>query len=241
MPLRNPFKLEKLKINVFGNRRRAGLPQCSFKVMFNPTSLSARHENSFQQAQAVNGNGGPAIYSSTRPDGLKLVLVLDGTGVAEFGLTTRLGRGAGDVAAQVKRFLDLCFHMDGDLHEPKFLNIQWGELDFDCRLAAVDINYTRFDPAGMPLRAELTTDFIEDLNPAKGAHKAAKKSPDLTHVRVVRSGDSLPLLAKAVYGSAGHYLWLARVNGLDDFRNLTPGQSLHFPPLPAAAEPGDTR
>ena len=49
--------------------------------------------------------------------------------------------------------------------------------------------------------------------------------------RIVRSGDTLPLLTKQVYGSADRYLEVARVNGLDDFRRLTPGQELRFPPL----------
>jgi len=47
----------------------------------------------------------------------------------------------------------------------------------------------------------------------------------------VRSGDTLPMLSKEVYGSPNHYLRLAQVNQLDDFRNLTPGQRIVFPPL----------
>jgi nucleoid-associated protein YgaU len=40
-----------------------------------------------------------------------------------------------------------------------------------------------------------------------------------------------PLLTKEVYGTSAYYLRVAQVNGLDDFRNLTPGQALIFPPL----------
>ena len=61
--------------------------------------------------------------------------------------------------------------------------------------------------------------------------EAGKSSPDVTHVRVVKSGDTLPLLCKEVYGSAAHYLRVAHDNGLDDFRNLTPGRTLTFAPL----------
>ena len=57
------------------------------------------------------------------------------------------------------------------------------------------------------------------------------KSPDLTHIRTVQSGDTLPLLAKAMYGSSRYYLVVAEANGLDDFRNLKPGTKLFFPPL----------
>jgi nucleoid-associated protein YgaU len=48
---------------------------------------------------------------------------------------------------------------------------------------------------------------------------------------VVKSGDTLPLLAKEIYGSSEYYLRVAEVNGIDDFRNLTPGQQIIFPPL----------
>jgi nucleoid-associated protein YgaU len=51
----------------------------------------------------------------------------------------------------------------------------------------------------------------------------------------VVAGDTLPELARQVYGSETHYLWLARQNQLDDFRNLQPGRVIHFPPLPAEA------
>jgi LysM repeat protein len=232
MLLRNPFKLEKLKINVYGNRRRAGLPQQTFKVMFNPASFSMKHQNDFQKEQGIDTSGRSARYSYSRSDELTLELILDGTGVGDFGAATLLGLGAPSVAQQVDKFLDLCFYMDGTIHEPKFLNIQWGVLDFDCRLQAVDIKYTQFDKTGMPLRAELTTVFIEDLDPAKRVRKEGKSSPDLTHSRIVKKGDTLPLLAKEIYGSAAYYLWVAQANKLDNFRNLTPGQELYFPPLP---------
>ncbi|MEB3157176.1 MAG: LysM peptidoglycan-binding domain-containing protein, partial [Cyanobacteriota bacterium] len=55
-------------------------------------------------------------------------------------------------------------------------------------------------------------------------------SPDLTHRRLVRAGDTLPQLCLEIYGTAEHYLRVADVNNLDDVRVLTPGQQLLFPP-----------
>jgi nucleoid-associated protein YgaU len=127
--------------------------------------------------------------------------------------------------------------MDGTIHEPKFLKIQWGEgalKDFDCRLESADVEYTSFDRNGAPLHATLKTTFVEDLDPEKRTKLEGKNSPDLSHTRVVKSGDTLPLLAKEIYGSAEYYLRLAQANDLDDFRNLTPGQEIVFPPLEKA-------
>ena len=44
-------------------------------------------------------------------------------------------------------------------------------------------------------------------------------------------GVLLPLLTREIYGTEAYYLRVAQVNNLDDFRNLTPGQVLFFPPL----------
>lgn len=227
-------KLQKLKIHGYKNRLRIGLPTETFKAMFNPASLSMRHKNKYHNLQGINTTGRVARYSHTTSPEIKLDLVLDGTGVTDHGGATLLGLGTGSVAKQIERFMNLCFYMDGKIHEPKFLKIQWGDSlleDFNCRLDSVDVEYTSFEKSGAPLRAVLKTTFIEDESPTTLALKARKSSPDLTHVRVVKSGDTLPLLTKDIYGSSAHYLRVAEVNGLDDFRRLIPGQELFFPPL----------
>ena len=81
------------------------------------------------------------------------------------------------------------------------------------------------------LRAELGAIFISDEEAERTLAKEDKKSPDLTHVRIAREGDTLPLLASAVYGSSAYYLDVARFNKLDNFRSLTAGQQIVFPPL----------
>lgn len=239
MALSNPFKLQKLKINVYADRQRRGLPQDDFTVMFNPNTISMRHENIFQKYQGINTSGREARYSHSHSEEVRLDLVLDGTGVTHYGLSTLVG-GLESVSDQVDKFLELCFDMDGDIHEPKFLKIQWGTgvlKDFDCRLKAVDIAYTAFEPSGAPLRATLKTTFVEDIATSKRIRQEGKNSPDLSHVRLVKSGDTLPLLTKEIYGSAEYYLRVAQFNQLNDFRNLQPGQKLIFPPLEKSPVP----
>jgi hypothetical protein len=234
MALKNLFKLEKLKINVYGNRLRSGLPQKTFKVMFNPASFSMKHENVLQKKQGVNTSGASMRYAYSRSEELALDLVFDGTGVSDFGVTTLIGKGTKSVSAQIDEFLTLCFHMDGKIHEPKFLKIEWGDgvlKAFDCRLKSVGIKYTLFDRSGAPLRADLDTVFVEDTEPKKRLRQEGKGSPDVPHTRVVKSGDTLPLLSKEVYGDSSYYLRVAQANNLDDFRNLQPGQEIFFPPL----------
>lgn len=228
MGLTDLFKLEKLQIQVYDAPERTGLAADSFEVMFNPSTFSMKHENVFGNEQGVNSEGERPRYSHSRSSDLKLKLIIDGTGVVDYGLATLIGLGTKSVAEQIQQFLDLCFYLDGEIHEPKFLKISWGKgplEKFDCRVQSVNIKYTSFERDGTPLRAELDTVFVEDREPT------AKSSPDLTHVRTVKSGDTLPLLCTEIYGSPKHYFRVAQVNGLDDFRNLAPGQELVFPPF----------
>nr|VFJ43038.1 MAG: hypothetical protein BECKDK2373B_GA0170837_100418 [Candidatus Kentron sp. DK] len=242
---KNP-KLKKLEIKAYTTKDRAGdlLGGCSpgktFTVMFNPASFSMKHENVFQGKQGINTSGASANYSHTRSDTLCLDLIMDGTGVGDdlgwkaagVGLFDKKDRN--DVPDKIKKFLDTCLHMYGETHQPRFLTIQWGDgilSSFDCRLQSVDIKHTAFDRNGATLRAELSTVFIEDIAPKKRAKLDNKSSPDLTHTRLVRNGDTLPLLCKEIYGSAAHYPRVAAVNGLDGFRGLRPGQQIFFPPL----------
>ena len=60
---------------------------------------------------------------------------------------------------------------------------------------------------------------------------ARKSSPDVTHVRTVREGDTLPLLCWEVYGSSTPYPRVAAFNRLGGFRDLVVGSQLVFPPL----------
>jgi hypothetical protein len=220
------FKLEKLEIQVFDTRDRTS-PSDTFKVMFNPESYTQSYENVFNALQGINTSGRSARYSLSKPSDLSLKLILDSTGVTEYGLAD----APKDVSKRVKEFLELTAYMDGDIHEPKFLTIAWGNLNFKCRLKSVTINYTLFDNSGIPLRAELDTAFIADLDDKARLKQENKNSPDLTHWRIVRAHDTLPLMCEQIYGSAAFVIQVAKANKLNDFRNLVPGQELFFPPI----------
>lgn len=235
MGLLAKFKLQKLTIYAFDDAKRtkssAGSP---FEVMYNPTSVTMSHQNVFEDLQGINTFGREASYSHSLSESLTVDLVIDGSGVSDFALTRLIGRGAKTVSEQIDAFLELTFVMSGKIHQPKFLRLMWGDgvlKAFDCRLDRVDIKYTSFARSGAPLRAELNVVFIADVEETKRNSKIGKSSPDLSHTRVVRSGDTLPLLCQEIYGSPAHYIRVARYNRLNDFRDLTPGQALIFPPL----------
>lgn len=233
MPLLSQ-KLKKLTIKAYTSSARNGNAIGMFEAMFNPTSFSQKYEIVYSKNQGYDSSGKPANYSRSKPNNLSLKLVLDGTGVNEIGPTPLFSRKT--VSDRVKEFVDLTFRLNGKIHEPNYLVVEWGGkedggLIFSCRLESVNVTYTSFNRDGSPLRAELDITLVSDQEVKKRAKKENKSSPDLTHSRIVKSGDTLPLLTKEVYGSSSFYLFVAQANNLSDFRNLTPGQELFFPPL----------
>lgn len=222
-------KLEKLQITAYDNPKRSGKGEkLTFSV--NPAQMSTRHENQFSRLRGINTSGRSAPYAKSFSDTLSLQLVIDDTIVVDSALPAP-GSKEKKVAEQIKDFLKLCAHMDGKIHEPRFLRVQWGSIDFECRLQSAEVKYTRFDDKGNPLRAEIDSVFMADMPDDKRIRLENKKSPDITHTRFVEQGDTLTGLCKEIYGDASHYLTVAQANQINHFRRLKPGQEIFFPPL----------
>lgn len=206
----------------------------SLVVPYNPDTITLGHEHAFQGAQTSPSSSAQARFAHSRSRNLRLTLIFEGVDMGPYGLVDLLSDKQRTVTENVQLFLKLCQKINSSSHEPSYLRLIWhkgviGE-NFDCRLKSVDIRYSCFDTNGSPLHAELASHFVEDLDPRKKAAQDNLSSPDLTHRRLVRAGDTLPQLCREIYGTPEHYLRVAEANNLDDVRLLTPGQELLFPP-----------
>ncbi len=233
MSLLDSFKLQKLKILAFLNVPRDDLNPEKLEVMFNPESVRRRYNNNYHGVPASSISKA-VEYSHSKPSSVSMKLVFDDTGVDDylpFILRNKLTGKHKSVPDRVNEFVKLTVPK-GEIHQPPHLIIEWGKtLDFNCRLVSLDVNYTIFTRDGTPLRAELNVEFVGDDMLVAEAKKLDLQSPDLTHYRVVKSDDQLPLMCEEIYGSSQYYLLVAKANGLDDFRNLKPGQEIYFPPI----------
>ncbi|RDU97552.1 CIS tube protein [Trinickia dinghuensis] len=193
----------------------------SYSLQINPESYTHNHSASYNPAKSTDTAGSTTKYDSITPETLSFSFYLDGTGVvSDLKLSD-----------SIKQFKLLVYRYNGSIHSPNYLMVIWGKLSFKCRLTKLDIEYTLFDPDGLPLRAKLTPSFEQFLS-AKDLEKiSGKNSPDMTHVRYAGTGETLPLMCERIYGDSRHYLMVANYNGLTDFRNLQPGQPIAFPPL----------
>ncbi len=214
----------------------------TYVVQVNPKSYSLNHLLNYTDRQGQGDSGSDAIFANSSPTTLQFDFLFDATGIvpppSALGDVPLLGAIAGalsgddfDVMTEIEKFSRVVYDYSGDIHRPRKLLLIWGTLEFPCALTSLSYQFTLFKPDGTPLRAVAKASFREAESDAQRELRARNSSPDLTHLREVKQGDSLPLLAHRVYGDPALYLELARVNKLVAFRRLRPGSRLTLPPL----------
>jgi hypothetical protein len=215
-------ELEKLLIRAYEQADFSGTPVGEFEAYVNPHEITLAYEMEYDSAQGSGTTGSRMEFKKVKPGDLSLTLFIDGTGAN--------GRKA-EVQDEVEKFQQVTGY-NGAIHRPNYLKIVWGTLQVKrCVLKSASIAYKLFKPSGVPLRAIITANFTDSSDDQTRVALAQDESADLTHVRRVKAGDSLPLMCYRIYGNAGYYLEVARANGIDHFRTLEPGRRIVFPPL----------
>jgi hypothetical protein len=198
----------------------------SIDAFINPDSYSISLKPKYVQERIVGSKIPTKTFVGIGDETLKLGrIIVDGTGVVTNG------KPITSVADYIAKFRKLVCDYNGDIHSPNFLKISWGDLKFICICNSFEVKYTLFKPDGLPLRAEIVLglDRTEDFKTI--AKKARANSPDLTHLRIFKAGDSLPLMCYRIYGDSSYYLDVARKNNLNSVSDLKPGDPIYFYPL----------
>lgn len=213
--------LERLVILAYEQPDYSGQPVSQFESYVNPNEITLAYEMEYDSAQGAGTTGSRMTFKKVKPGDLSLTFFLDGTGAN--------GRPA-DVQQMVEQFQTVTGY-NGNIHRPNYLKVMWGSLQVKrCVLKSASIAYKLFKPSGVPLRAVITAAFTDNSDDQTRVAMAQDQSPDLTHVRLVKAGDTLPGLCHQIYGDPRLYLHVAAANGLDDFRRLVPGTRVFFPP-----------
>jgi hypothetical protein len=231
----NQGKLEKLKIHVFEDAELKTLKGI-FEAYYNPTSFSAVYGLKYVDSNKASGISKHEMrYSGYEPASFTIELWLDGTGAS---LPNKIPPiSSYNVDLEIDNFKKLIYDYEGKSHRGSYLTLSWGKaLAANVVLVSVTINKNLFDANGNTLRATLNCQFKEYSYLEKTEAEMQKKSPDMTHLRVVKQGDRLPLMCEGIYGDDRLYLEVARFNGLSDYRKLVPGQKIFFPPLKSKAQ-----
>jgi Contractile injection system tube protein len=238
-------KLEKMLIMGFkdskkaenGGQREAMDNGAYYEAFINPESYIIESKLKFAASDQGHGNSGKQLkYQYSEPEELTFDFLFDDTGIIEDLRKHNDSNGAKpnkiDVADDIKKFKTILTKYQGDIHEPFFYKLVWGKNSiYIGRVTEISITYKLFKPDGSPIRAVAKVKFKSSIEDIKRAGKENKSSPDLTHFRTVKAGDTLPLMCQRIYGNPKYYLQVAAINNIGNFRRLTPGLEILFPPI----------
>ena len=222
--------IQKLEIKSYKDKQFTELED-TFVVQYNPAEYNLSYEVEWESEQAKGETNSEQIFKGIKPSDLSLTFTLDGTGASGEKI---------DVQETLEKFLNVAYNYKGDKHQPRYLQVLWGTLDYKGVLKTVGINHTMFQPDGRPLRVKLDVALASVQDAETQVAENQPESPDLTHYRVVKDGDTLPLLSYEIYGDVKYYLDVARVNRLGNYRKLKSGTKLIFPPLKEVLHEGQT-
>lgn len=226
-------RLEKMLILAFASSEdaeRGGTFEAKerFEALINPETYTLEYKVKTAEGQGQGTSGAQSKFAYTMPQELSFDFLFDNTGLID-------GSPKPDgIFDDVNAFRDLLTKYRSDSHEPYHLKLVWGNLIFKGRAVEVGITYKLFNPDGQPIRAVVRAKFQGSIEEKKRLSVEDRHSPDLTHRRTVKPGDTLPFMCFEVYGDPRHYLFVAASNDLVDFRALPVGRALVFPPLPKA-------
>lgn len=215
--------LEKLQLRAYSKPDYAQSSLVgTFDAYVNPNELTIAYEMEYDSAQGSGTTGSRMDFKKVKPGDLSLVFFLDGTGANGVKI---------DVQTQIEKFQTITGY-NGDIHRPNYLLVAWGTIQVKrCVLKSASIAYKLFKPDGTPLRAAISATFVDAVQDQTRVALAQDSSPDLTHVRVLRAGETLAGLCQQIYGDPTLYLKVARANQLDSVRRVPAGTRVRFPPL----------
>lgn len=217
------------------NRKDLAKKSQEIQFQFNPSSLNFIKSASWTAPTSSDTAADKSKIAQNQLNAPELTFG-GGTGMT-FNLhdlifdTTRLGN------QDVRGYTNLLFRltMMGSFgvgsDSPPLIRFSWGSI-LSCYAVVekVDVTYTLFTNAGVPVRAKATVSckqaYDEDT-PGASQNPTSMTSPRKTHV--VQEGDRLDYLAYKEYGQATRWREIAEANQLDDPLDLHAGQILILP------------
>lgn len=208
-----------------GSLDKAGPLMGSIEFQFNPKDLSMGKTASWtRQTAKANQKAGPPQYNGPMPSKLTLEMFFDASAKQDDAVVQR-----------VDKLFACCVPTDASLKQnkgsPPWVIFRWGELrGFVSYVASVQVKYTLFTAAGLPVRATCTVTLEEIAGPPpKQNPTSGGLVPRRVHVLI--EGDTLAGIAYNEYGNASLWRAVAAANRIDDPMRLRPGTSVLLPAI----------
>lgn len=227
----NQGTLKKMQIYAYTNVDMADNHLASIEDVTNPYTALINPENytidikyEFENAQGQGTTGGHQQFKVKYPEEMAFEFLFDNTGIID-------GKPKDNIAKDIENFRKFLMEYDGNSHEPRFFKFVWGTDLFKGRCSGLNIAYKLFNPDGAPIRAVCKVTLKQATEEELRVIQQNDHSPDLTHYRIVKRGDTLPAMCYKIYGDSKYYIQVARENKLSNFRSLVVGDEIFFPPI----------
>jgi hypothetical protein len=197
--------------------------------MYNPEKVKIQRGNSWDTLEMPGKGVHTALFKGSSPGTLDIdKLIFD---------TTDTGDPVTKFTDKLMGLLDIDKKVQGTNERtnnarPPIVRFHWGHMvSFPCYVESVEVEFTYFSSAGVPLRAEVDlklNQFKEDelakQNPTSG-------TPFPHQVHRMMPGETLDRISSHYYGDANRWRSLADANGIEDPLGIRPGSLLVIPEI----------
>lgn len=219
-----------------------------FEVQINPENIVRKFGIKHHEPKEPGADGSETQFDSLCAQDLELKFIIDGTNTVQQNgipaidpVSLALNALPGDaqqytyVPLKIAQLKATVYEFIDESHRPPFTLINYGTLIFFGVLKDMSINYQLFNPAGIPIRAEVTLKVKEHKPFKDRASLLSLLSPDLTRHHTVKASENILGITGEVYEDQHYYLEVAKANELTNFRKLNAGQNLLLPPIDKTA------
>lgn len=201
--------------------------------MFNPKEYTFAKSNKWEEKPAKGKSVAHLEFSGGAPANLKLQLLFD-----TFEDHPGVNRAGEDVRKLTAGLWDMMKISDKNKDPktrkgaPPHVRFEWGTLwSFKAVIESISQKFVLFSDDGTPLRAILDVSFrqLEDAGQYPRQNPTSGGNPG-EHVRTVREGERLSIIAFEEYGDPAMWRALAHDNAIEDPNRLRAGQTLIIRP-----------
>jgi hypothetical protein len=197
--------------------------------LFNPAKLQVAKSNSWTGGDAEGRNAPDLVFTGGGSGTMTLDLIFDTTNDGS-AVTVHTNKVA-DLMSVDKELAD--YDSATDTGRPQWVKFHWGDMHtFKAVLTTMDMTFTYFSGAGVPLRANVTVSLTQyEPEASWGPQNPTSGTPSPQRLHQVHKGETLDRIAARHYKDSTKWRLIAEANGITDPLALKPGSMLAIPRL----------